>query len=345
MIRVLVVDDSAVARDALADYLEQDGDVRVIGTAADGRAAIAAAAALAPDAVTMDIQMPGGGLAAIEQIMARSPVPILVVTALAGVDPDLPFEALSRGALEVALKPATPADGAALRAAVRRIAGLPVVPHVRALRATRLASRRARSTTSSGRRPRVVGVAASTGGPAALGVLLEALAPSLPACIALVQHLPAGFVASFAAHLRARTALDVVIVEPGPGVEARPGRLALAAAEHHLVAISPRLLAASPEPPLGGHRPSATLLFRSLARHVGDRAVGVVLTGIGDDGAEGLAELRARGARTLAQDQQTSTVYGMPRAAFARGAVERVLPLPELAAAIRRALGEGGTTP
>lgn len=340
MIRVLVVDDSATARDALAACLEQDGDVQVVGAVADGAAAVAAVAALSPDAVTMDIQMPGGGgLAAIEQIMARNPVPILVVTVLARVDRELPFEALSRGALEVVLKPSTPAEGAALRAAVRRIAGLPVVPHVRGLRTARAAVRRPRTPTQGRGRPRVVGIAASTGGPAALEVVLGALPASLPACVALVQHLPASFVASFADYLRTRTALDVVLVQPGPGIPARPGRLAIAAAEHHLVALSPRLLGASPDPPLRGHRPSATVLFRSLARFIGDRAVGVILTGIGDDGVDGLLELHARGAVTLAQDQQTSMVYGMPRAAAARGAVTHVLPLSEIAAAIRQAVG------
>jgi two-component system chemotaxis response regulator CheB len=116
----------------------------------------------------------------------------------------------------------------------------------------------------------------------------------------------------------------------------------LPAADRHLVAISPRLLASSADPPLHGHRPSATLLFRSLARYVGDRAVGVVLTGIGDDGADGLSELRAQGALTLAQDRKTSTVFGMPNAAAARGAAVRVLPLTEMAPAIRRAVSDGG---
>lgn len=342
MIRVLVVDDSALARDALVALLEQDTNVRVIGTAASVEAAVAAAAALAPDAITMDIQMPGGGgLVAIEQIMAHTPVPILVVSALAGAEPGLPFEAMSRGALEIAVKPASDADGAALRAAVRRIAGLPVVPHVRALRASRLQRVGAPPSAAARGRVRIVGIAASAGGPAALSVLLGALPATLGACVALVQHLPPSFVTAFADYLRTRTPLEVVLVEPGAGVEARPGRLALAVAGHHLVATSPHLLSASPEPPLHGHRPSATLLFRSLAQAAGDRALGVILTGIGDDGADGLVELRGRGALTLAQDRATSAVFGMPNAAAVRGGVERVLPLPELAGAICRAVGEG----
>jgi len=342
VIRVLVVDDSEIAREALSVHLEDDGDLSVVGTATDGAAAIAAVAEHRPDVVTMDIQMPGGGgLVAIEQIMARTPVPIIVVSARARHDQTLPFEAVSRGALEVAVKPASPADAAALRAAVRRVAGIPVIPHLRALRAARPLPPLLWPVSAQPHATRVVGLAASAGGPAALDVVLGALPSSLPACLAVVQHLPAHFVASFATYLRSRTPLEVVLAEPGAPVEARAGRLVLAAGDHHLIASSSRLLAASSEPPLRGHRPSATVLFSSLARVHGDRAIGVILTGIGDDGAAGLAEVRAMGGLTLGQDQKTSAVYGMPSAAVQLGAVARVLPLQEIAGAIRRAV-EGG---
>lgn len=339
MIRVLVVDDSAIAREALAGELEEDEDMRVVGTAADGEAAIRAVAELRPDVVTMDILMPGGGgLPAIEQIMARTPVPIVVVSTRARHDQTLSFEAVSRGALEVAVKPALPSDAAALRAAVRRVAGIPVIPHFRALRADRVPVSMPVPVRMTLQAPKVVGLAASAGGPAALDVVLSALPASLPACVAVVQHLPPGFVASFAAYLRSRTLLEVMLVEPGVPVEAKPGRLLLASGDHHLIASSTRSFIASPEPALRGHRPSATMLFSSLARTFGDLALGVILTGIGDDGASGLGELRAKGAMTFGQDEQTSAVYGMPSAAVKLGAVSRVLPLPEIAGAIRRAV-------
>jgi len=341
LIRVLVVDDSAIAREALASELEEDEDMRVVGTAADGDAAITAVADLRPDVVTMDIQMPGGGgLLAIEQIMARTPVPIVVVSARARHDQTLSFEAVSRGALEVAVKPALPSDADALRATVRRIAGIPVIPHVRALRAQRVPVPVPITLPppSLSRAPRVVGLSASAGGPAALDVVLGALPASLPACVAIVQHLPPGFVSSFATYLRSRTPLDVTLVEPGIPVEAKPGRLLLAAGDHHLIASPTRAFLASSEPALRGHRPSATMLFSSLARSWGDLAIGVILTGIGDDGASGLVELRARGALTFGQDEATSAVYGMPSAAVKMGGVARVLPLPEIAGAIRRAV-------
>lgn len=340
MRRVLIVDDSVIAREALTALLEEDGDLHVAGTAADGDAAITAVADLRPDVVTMDIQMPGGGgLTAIEQIMARTPVPIVVVSTRVRADQMLPFEAISRGALELAVKPTTAADATALRAAVRRVAGIPVVPHVRALRARRTVS--SPPVFSDPDAPRIVGLAASAGGPAALDMVLGALPATLGATVAIVQHLPSGFVASFAGYLRSRTPLEVVLVEPGAAVEPRAGQLLLAAGDHHLVAVSTRMFAASSEPPRGGHRPSATVLFSSLARQFGDRAIGVILTGIGDDGATGLAELRARGSLTLGQDEATSAVYGMPSAAVKLGAVTRVLPLQEIAGAIRRAVDGG----
>lgn len=344
MTRVLIVDDSVIARDMLAGILEEDGDISVVGTADDGEAAIALVAELRPDVVTMDIQMPGSdGLTAIEQIMARSPVPIIVVSARARDDQTLPFEAISRGALEVAIKPASRADEAELRAAVRRVTGIPVIPHVRALRARRTMPPPLPRSPSQSHGPRIVGLAASAGGPAALDIVLGALPATLPGCVAVVQHLPPGFVASFATYLRSRTPLEVVVVGPGASVEARAGQLVLAAGDHHLVAVSPRLLGASPAPPLRGHRPSATMMFSSLARMFGDRASGVILTGIGDDGAAGLGELRAQGGLTIAQDEKTSVVFGMPNAAVQAGAVMRVLPLQHIAAAIRTAVE--GTAP
>jgi chemotaxis response regulator CheB len=335
--RVVVVDDSPVARDALTAILEQDGDVSVIATAGDAAGAAAQVAAHRPDVVTMDILMPGGGLAAIEEIMAHAPTPIVVVTAIAARATDLAFEAVSRGALEVALKPATSGDGAALRAIVRRVARIPVVRHVKALRASRVTARPAAATTPAGA-TRVAGVAASAGGPAAIAAVLEALPADLPGCVAVVQHMPPSFVGAFADFLRRRTALEVSLVPPRASVDARPGVALLPAAEHHLVATGPRTFTAVADPPLAGQRPSATLLFRSLARWHGARAIGVVLTGIGDDGAAGLKDMLDRGALTIAQDERTSAVFGMPRAAAALGAAAQVLPLGDIAPAVAAAL-------
>lgn len=342
--RVLVVDDSAIAREALTLAIEAEGDLHVVATAADGGAAVQIAERERPDVITMDVQMPGaGGLAAIEEIMARAPAPIVVVTALPSSGNDLAFEAMRRGALDLAPKPGSKADEAALRALVRRVAGLPVVRHVNALRAARQAAPPpARSSPDTTAKP-VVGVAASAGGPAALVTLLAALPAGLPTALAVVQHLPVGFHGTFATFLAGRTGREVVTVTPARREPLRSGCIYLPTDDHHLVAASPTTFAATAEPPVGGHRPSADRLFATLATHHGARAVGVILTGIGDDGARGLLALRREGAVTLGQDQASSAVWGMPQAAAALGAVAQTVGLDQMATAIVAAVrGEVG---
>jgi two-component system chemotaxis response regulator CheB len=179
-----------------------------------------------------------------------------------------------------------------------------------------------------------VGVAASAGGPAAIVAVLGALPAEFPGCIALVQHLPPGFAAAFAAYLRQQTALTVEVVQQRAGP--RPGVVLLAGDDRHLVAAPDGHFEASDAAPVGGHRPSGTVLLASLARVFGAEAIGVVLSGIGEDGAQGLCALRAAGALTIAQSEETSLVYGMPRAAALAGGASTVLPLSLIAAALQR---------
>jgi two-component system chemotaxis response regulator CheB len=179
------------------------------------------------------------------------------------------------------------------------------------------------------RRCRVVGIAASAGGPGAVVSVLGGLPAGFGASVAVVQHVPSGYAARFARYLAENTKLQVVCVEGA--APARPGLVLVAPDGRHLVATSETEFAPSDDPAIDGHRPSATALFRSLARHHGPHAAGIVLSGIGRDGADGLAELRAAGGLTIVQDESTSTVYGMPRAAQEAGAAQVVLPLPEIA--------------
>lgn len=354
----MVVDDSPDARDALKDLLERESDIEVVAFAADGERALSAVAAAAPDAVTMDIAMPGrGGLWAIGEIMAKHPVPILVVTAAdLGPGSELPFEAIRLGALDLVAKPsvAPGSDGGAeLRGRLRRIASVPVVRHIGARRREapwRAGAEPARPVKGSaaaapavrvlGPAAKVVGVAASAGGPAALAQLLGSLPADFPACVAVVQHLPPGFTASFAQFLGSATSLRVSVV--AGRAEAVAGTVLVAPHDRHLVAAFGGFFVTSDDPPVGGHRPSATALFRSMARAFGPRAAGVVLTGIGDDGAAGLADLRGAGALTVAQDEASAAVYGMPRAAVDAGAVEYMLPLAAIPGALVRAFGGSG---
>jgi two-component system chemotaxis response regulator CheB len=343
LLRVVIVDDSPVARGVLADILERDGDIRVVGEAPDGETAAQVVAREKPDLTTIDIQMPGvGGLEGIERIMASTPVPILVVTGQpTGPNGDLVFQAVRRGALDLAGKPdlTDEAAGASLRAQVRRLASIPVVRHVapggRRTPTPVVGVPILKMPSPSARRRRIVGIGASAGGPKAVAAVLAALPPELPAAIAVVQHLPPGFAASFVHFLSGVTRLRVQLVAKPTDIQ--PGTIYVAPDEKHLVAASTSLLAPREGPAVGGHRPSVTTLLASLADVFGAGAVGVVLTGIGNDGAQGLLEMKARGGLTIAQDEATSAVYGMPRAAREAGAASQVLALSLIAPAIVRA--------
>ena len=352
--RAVVVDDSAICRAQLREWLEADGDVEVVGVAADGESAIDLISRLRPDVATIDLRLPGmSGLEVVTLLMAKAPLPLLVLTGdPTGEDPELAFEAIRRGALDLLLKPSVNDEDAirSLRAHVRWLATVPVVRHLDGHRTAEPASRtepasrpldgpRPRSATEPvlGARagdPVLVGVAASAGGPSALATVLGALAADLPICLALVQHLPRGFAPSFVSFLQARCSLAVRLGEPG--MLPRPGTVVLAPDDHHLEVIDGRFALTS-GPPVEGHRPSGTVLLRSLAP-LGSSAIGVVLSGIGRDGADGLRAMRDRHALTFAQDATSSVVYGMPRAAVEEGAAQQVLPVGALGDAIAAAV-------
>jgi two-component system, chemotaxis family, protein-glutamate methylesterase/glutaminase len=372
--RAVVVDDSAIWGTQLREWLEADGDVEVIGVAADGESAIDLITRLRPDVATIDLRLPGmSGLEVVTLLMARAPLPLLVLTGdPTGDDPELAFEAIRRGALDLLLKPSMDDEDAirALRAHVRWLAGVPVVRHLdrgepghrpgsepairipEFLRPSADASRpyevrpndvrpapapppatRARASRATDD-PALVGIAASAGGPSALATVLGSLPADLPACLAIVQHLPKGFAPSFVSFLQSRCALTVRLAEAGR--LPRAGTVVLAPDGHHLELIDGKF-ALTGGPPVEGHRPSGTVLLRSLA-HCGSPAIGVVLSGIGRDGADGLRAMRERQAITFAQDETSSVVYGMPRAAVEEGAAQQVLPVAELGDAIAAAV-------
>jgi two-component system chemotaxis response regulator CheB len=335
--RVFIIDDSPLFREMLRDILEADHDITVIGEAATGEAAIPRITALQPDLVTVDIGMPGvGGLETIARLMTQRPVPILVLTGQpTGEDSSLAFEAIGRGALEIASKSTLGQDdGRWLRAAVRQLGTVRVVRHLAFHRVVPTPT----TTIAPSSRCPIVGVAASSGGPSAIIEVLGGLPPDFAGCVALVQHLPNGFVAPFERFLAERLELAVAVVHAR--TLPRSGTLLLAADDRHLELTDDGAFAVSDAAPVGGHRPSATRLFESLARVEGRRAVGVILSGMGDDGAAGLVALKRAGAETLAQDEATSAIYGMPRAAVERGGVTQVLPLGAIAPRLCRLVAD-----
>jgi two-component system, chemotaxis family, protein-glutamate methylesterase/glutaminase len=320
---VVVAGQDGAARTELAAALEADGDIAV---AAQVTLTLAPSAArtVRPDLLAMDVPRAGwdGALAAIEEVMAYSPTPILVLHHLTeGVEAVEPA-ALAAGALACTARPSAGDRAAAgvVRGRVRALSRVGVIRHVRG----RLAAAPSRAGTP------VVGMAASTGGPAALARVLGGLA-GLPAPILVVQHIDRRFVSSFVEFLRRASALPVDVAEDGMAL--RGGWVHVAPADLHLSLAPARRLALSALPDLL-HRPSADVLFRSLACHARGAAVGVVLTGMGEDGAAGLLELRQAGGCVIGQDEASCAVFGMPRSAQRVGAVERLTGLEDIAGAI-----------
>jgi two-component system chemotaxis response regulator CheB len=293
---------------------------------------------LRPDVATIDVRMPGmSGLELVSLLMAKSPMPLLVLTGEATRhDPGVAFEAVRRGALDLMLKPSELDEEAirSLRARVRWLASVPVVRHLDGGRHAEPYTGAVPWVPRSSDEPVIVGIAASAGGPTALATVLGALAADLPICLAVVQHLPRGFAPSFVSFLQGRCSLAVSLAEHG--MVPRAGTVVLAPDDCHLELLDGKFALTS-GPPVEGHRPSATVLLRSLSA-LGGSAIGVVLSGIGRDGADGLRAMRERHALTLAQDAGTSVVYGMPRAAVEEGGAQLVLPVGQLGDAIGAAV-------
>lgn len=337
-IRVLVIDDCQTLRRFVLRALEGTGRFQVAGLADTGRGAASAVARHKPDVVLLDIQMPDvDGLVATREIMARAPTPIVIFCGMSEVDAQhRAFEALREGAVSLVPKPGPeqPLDVVTqeLLRAVEIAAGVRPV-------ARRAGRRRDHDGPNGGaaarghQAPTVIGIGASTGGPPALVEVLRGLPADVPP-ILVVQHIVAGFVDSLVAWMGPNVPQRVVIASDGQAPSR--GVVYVASTDGHLV-LRDGVIAIAPEQAHRGHRPSVDMLFESLARDRGAAALGVLLTGMGDDGARGLRAMRDRGAETIAQDEASSVVYGMPRAAVELGGARRVLPLGAIADAIRAA--------
>ncbi|HEY1585031.1 MAG TPA: chemotaxis protein CheB [Polyangia bacterium] len=344
--RIFIIDDSSLFRDMLRAIVEADGEIVVVGEAASGEEALTRLASCEADLVTVDIEMPGaGGLDTITKLMTGRPVPILVLTGQpTGEGSSLAFEAIGRGALEIASKSSLGEDdGRWLRGIIKQLGSVRVVHHPGLHRPLSVPAPASSMRLPLPARCPIIGIAASSGGPSAIVDVLRALPGDFGGCIAVVQHLPNGFVAPFERFLSERLELIVTVVHAR--TMPRPGTVLLPADDRHLVLADDGAFLASDGPPIGGHRPSATRLFESLARVEGRRAVGVVLSGMGDDGAAGLSALRRAGAEVIAQDQATSAIYGMPRAAIERGAVTQVLPVGAIGSLLCRLSSERARAP
>lgn len=339
-LRVVIADDSALARQLLVALLEQAGGIEVVGEAADGLEAIELVRRHQPDLLTLDLNMPVmDGLQTIETLMHSKALPILVVSSEG--DAQRAYQALELGALEVISKPEMNAPEAAeFIRQVRLFAGIPMITRTRskAAQVTRLTPPPALMSASSSLAKRLVVIASSTGGPQALALILRQLPIDFPAPILIAQHMSDGFVEGLAQWLNGHTALRVSVAEEGQ--EPVAGQVYLSPSESHLVISQQGRLALLPRQQQDIYRPSCDALLFSAAKVFQQRAIGVILTGMGQDGAQGLCALHQAGGITLAQDESSSVIFGMNQQAIERGAVDVVLPLNELAAALQAAVGQ-----
>lgn len=339
---VLVVDDSAFMRKLITEMLDDSGEFRVVGTARDGLDAIAKVHALDPDLVTLDLVMPSlDGIGVLGYIMSEAPRPVVVLSAAATGDArDITIRALELGAVEFIRKPSGPIslDLAVVRSALLdalRAAGQVNLRGVGVLARPRVASPAGDPQAPEGAAQRAIVIAASTGGPRALAELIPRLPRALGAAVLVVQHMPPGFTRSLAERLASQS--ELAVSEACDGELVRRDHVYVAPGGRHMRVALERgapVIALDDAPPLWGVRPAADLLFQSAAEVFGARAVGVVLTGMGRDGAAGLRAIHDAGGIGFAQDRDTATIYGMPQAALAGGGVDHVVALHDLAPAL-----------
>jgi two-component system, chemotaxis family, protein-glutamate methylesterase/glutaminase len=342
-VRVLIVEDSATIRGRLREILEADPEIDLVGVAVDGKQGIELCEKLRPDVMTMDMMLPiMSGLAATEYIMAHFPTPILIVSSSVNRGEVFKtYEALAAGAVDVLEKPFgdEPAGSweARFLSTVKLVSRIRVITHPRA-RLGAFARRVPPAPSVPGMREplqnlEVAAIGASTGGPGAIIEVLRALPPRFDVPILVVLHINALFAPAFAEWLDGQTSRRAAYARDGELVASHAGRVVIAPPDRHLIVSGGRLRVTS-DPERHSCRPSVDVLFESLAREYGPSAAAALLTGMGRDGASGLLDIRRAGGFTIAQDEATSVVYGMPREAAQIGAAVQVLPLSEIGPAL-----------
>ncbi|MCX8026564.1 MAG: chemotaxis response regulator protein-glutamate methylesterase [Thermodesulfovibrionales bacterium] len=351
-IKVLIVDDSAVVRQTLTNIINSDPHLEVIGTAGDPFAAAQKIQEEVPDVITLDIEMPRmDGLTFLHKIMSQHPIPIIIISSLAEHGSDTALRALELGAVDIITKPKLgtkqfieeskiiicDAIKAASKAKLKLVPSKPLTPSPK-LTADAVISK-VKSKAMIQTTEKVIVVGASTGGTEALKVFLEAFPMDAPG-IVIVQHMPEKFTASFANRLDQICKISVKEAEDNDSV--LRGRALIAPGNRHMLLkrSGARYYVEIKDGPLvSRHRPSVDVLFRSAAQYAGKNAIGVILTGMGDDGARGMLEMKESGAYNIAQDEETCVVFGMPKEAIRLGGVDKVLPLEKIAAEVLRVSG------
>ena len=334
-VRVLVVDDSALMRKLIPQILQADSSIQVVGTAMDGNFGLKKIEEMKPQVVTLDLDMPGmGGLDMLKEIMLRHPLPVIVVSAHSTQGAAVTLQALSMGAFDFVAKPSDVSASmpdiareliAKIKAAAksRRVSIAPLTEPSASPKSKPEAQTRA---------TRVVAIGVSTGGPQALQYVLPQLSKNFPGTILIVQHMPEGFTEMFSRRLEEICPIAVKEVQSGDLLLA--GRALICPGNRHLKVKRLPLgdvAVLNDEPRVNGHRPSVDVLFKSVAEEFGEKSIGVLMTGMGEDGAQGMGLIKAAGGMTIAQSEESCVVFGMPKAAIERGFAVRVVPLDALA--------------
>lgn len=348
-VKVLIVDDSAVIRDAILNTLESEEGIKVIGTATNGKEAIDLIPELKPDIITMDIVMPiMDGLTATEYIMAYHPTPILVVTSLLPQDMKIAFKALNAGALDVIERP-TIAELSKPTSKIRKqlidkiklFANVKVITHL----GGRLPKKeipvepvRPVGLVGQVKPPKIIAIASSTGGPKTVRKVLAKLPKDFSTPIVIVQHISAGFTKGLVDWWNNECAIE--IKEGKDGEKLCKGVVYVAPSFVHMIVTKEEKIKLEDTPPVGGHKPSGNVLLSSVAKVYGQSAIGIILTGMGDDGAMGIKAIKEAGGFTIAEDEESCAIFGMPKVAIEMGLIDKVLPLDAISdEIIRRATG------
>lgn len=341
-VRVLVVDDSALMRKLIPQIIETDNSIHVVGTAMDGNFGLKKIEELKPQVITLDLEMPGmGGIDMLKEIMRRHRIPVIVVSSHTTRGASITLKALSLGAFDFVAKPRDVSSRmqevaqeliSKIKAAAQS-RGIAVHPEPE----IPVPSRRAKAKAGLGQQPtKIIAIGISTGGPQSLHYLLAQLPADFPGSIVVVQHMPEGFTDMFAKRLDECCALNVKEAQSGDLLLA--GRVLISPGNRHLKVKRMPLgdvAILSDDARVNGHRPSADVMFRSVAEEFGARAVGLIMTGMGEDGAQGLGVIKAAGGVTIAQGEESCIVFGMPKAAIERGHATRVVELEALASTLQ----------
>ena len=344
MIRTLIVDDSAFMRKLLSDLFTGEKDFVVVDTARNGKEAVEKTKLLRPDLVTLDVEMPiMDGLEALRLIMQETPTPVMMVSSLTKAGADATMRALDLGAVDFIAKTNGPISSIQdIRQEILAKAREAVRVNVRHLARPQAAPTLPRTVLPFGGAQgtdKIIAIGTSTGGPRALQEIITRLPKNLPCGVLIVQHMPPGFTRSLAERLNSLS--DVQVKEAEPNEPIRPGWVYIAPGDHHMRVErngAQKILRLTQDPLIGGHRPAVDPMFDSVAQAYGKQTVAVLLTGMGHDGAQGMKKIKESQGFTIAEDQSTSVVFGMPKSAIELGVVDRVVPLQAVAAEIIKAV-------